>query len=281
VKVVVKDNKVDLARIIRNSSPGDEILLDKGDYVVDEALIETDLAIIGKGADSTRLLLEGHGLICDGVRSFRIEGLSLICSRESEILSVKYGRVEANNCEFAGCELASFHVEVGIARLEGCRFHNNGYGMILGEGSIVSIKNCKFSENEVAAVWMEGGDLRIEENTFQENGLGVAVTWNSRAKIIGNMFVNHMIDPAVAVIEKGDAIITGNFFSNCRCGVMVSRYSTAMIENNTFTACGDLQTPVISISGNCSIKGNILESNRFLELRGSPIASCVRDISEK
>jgi len=281
VKVVVKDNEVDLARIIRNASPGDEILLEKGDYVVGEVFVESDLTIIGKGAGLTRLLLDGHGFTCDAVRSFRVEGLSFVGSRESEVLNVKYGRVEATNCEFTGCELASLHVEVGIAKLEGCSFHQNGYGMLLGEGSIVSVKSCKFSENEVAAVWIEGGDLRVEESTFQENGLGIATTWSSRAKIISNSFLNHTIDPAITVMERADAIITGNVFSNCRCSIMASRYSTAVIEDNTFIACGDARTPVLSISGNCSIRGNILESNRFSELRGLPIATCVGSISER
>lgn len=281
MKVVVKDNEADLARIIRNASSGDEILLEKGEYVIDEVLVETDLVIMGKGDGLTRLLFEGHGFICDGVRNFRIEGLSLIGSKDSEILSVKYGRVEATNCDFTGCELSSLHVEVGIAKFEKCHFYQNGYGVLLGEGSIVSFKDCKFSENQIAAVWIEGGDLRVEGSLFQENGLGVAATWSSRAKLVGNTFLNHLIDPAVAVMERADAIVVGNSFSNCRCGVLVSRYSTATIEDNTFNSCGDVRTPVLSISGNCSIRGDVLESNRFLELRGPPLATCVGGISER
>ncbi|MBS7288854.1 MAG: right-handed parallel beta-helix repeat-containing protein [Candidatus Freyarchaeota archaeon] len=281
MKVVVKDNEADLARIIRNASSGDEILLEKGDYVVDDVLVETDLAITGKGNGLTRLSLEGHGFICDGVRKFRIESLTLIGSKDSEILSLKYGRVEATNCDFTGCELSSLQVEVGIAKFERCHFYRNGYGVLLGEGSIISVKDCKFSENQIAAIWIKGGDLRVEGSLFQENGLGVAVVWSSRAKLIGNTFLNHPIDPAVAVMERADAIVSGNSFSNCRCGVLVSRHSTAVIENNTFTSCGDARTPVLSISGNCSIKGDVLESNKFLELRGPPLATCVGGISEK
>lgn len=274
MKIVVKDNEADLARIIRNASSGDEIILEKGEYVLDEALVEVDLAITGKGPDSTRLLIEGHGFICDGVKGFKIEGLSLVGLTESELLSLRYGRLEAVNCTFTECRYASLYVELGVARFEGCHIYRNGYGTLLGEGSIVSFRDCKFSENEIAAIWVESGDMRVENSLFQGNGIGVAATWGSRTKLFGNTFADHSLDPAVIVMEKSDAVIANNSFNKCRCGVLVSRYSTAVIENNAFNACGDAKTPVLSISGNCSIKGNLLESNKFSDLQGLPVAMC-------
>ncbi|MEM1658987.1 MAG: right-handed parallel beta-helix repeat-containing protein [Candidatus Jordarchaeales archaeon] len=271
MKVIVKDDDVDLSRVIRNASAGDEIVLERGDYIVGDAIVNANLSITGKGGGLTRLIIEGDGIICDGVMSLKIEGLSFISSSEGGIFNVRYGRVEMVNCEFAECRSSSFEIEVGVAVLDGCSFCRNEYGLLSREGSVVSVRNCKFSDNQAAAIWIEGGDVKIENSFFENNGLGVAATWNSRVKLTGNTFVNHRFDPAVVVMERASAVLLGNSFSNCRCGVLVSRYSTVTIEENTFTSCGDARTPAISISSNCSIKGNILESNKFSELRGAPL----------
>jgi len=268
VRVAVKGGGTELSSALRRASPGDEIILDKGEYRVDGLEVEVDVTLKGGGVGATKLVFDGYGFICEGVRRFRVEGVSMVSLGEAEVLNVKYGRVEATNCEFTGCLQASLRVEMGLARIVGCRFHGNGYGALLCEGSVISVERCEFSRNEVAALWVKGGDLKVERCVFQENMLGIGAAWGSRIKVVDNEFVSHVVDPAVVVMEKSDAELRGNMFYDCRCGILLTRYSTATIEGNVFIMCGDGGNPVVSVGGDCSVRGRVADSNKFVNPRG-------------
>ena len=286
----------DLILAIKQAEDHDSIVIDGGQYEVENLVITKPLKLIGKNnatlisksgdeiltviADSTIVkgltfkdvttsyLKERSGIRIKKAKNFTIENNTLInCFFAIYIErgikgTIKKNKILGNATTEAesGNGIHAWYSDQLIIRDNEIRGHRDGiYFEFVNKSEI--IHNHSELNKRYGLHFMFSNDDAYRDNTFIDNGVGVAVMFSRRIEMVGNSFERNWGRSAYGLLLKEiyDAEILNNDFAENTIGIFVEGSNRINYHFNNFKRNGW----ALKFSGGC--EDNNISNNNFID----------------
>ena len=191
---------VDLETAVESVSPGTEIVLQPGLYIVDNpmTLYTSDLVIRGAGVENTRIVPKNEG---QPVFRLAADGIALESITINALLTDESGRASH------AIEISKEHGDCLIAHT---KILNTGASAIIGN----SAPGCTLVNNVI----LNSGDDAVRLR-------------GDRLTLVNNIIIGYF-DEALDLAGGSNIIVTGNLVSHGRIGIVVDNSNNALIARN-------------------------------------------------
>jgi nitrous oxidase accessory protein len=282
-----------IKKAIRDAQNGDTVLIKKGLYYVNNAVITKSITVIGEeypvlhGADKYEIFtLSGNNIT---VKGFHLTNSGY--SSMNDFAAIKI--VDANNVLVENNRITNAYFGVHLANTSHCIVRNNYFkGLTKSEqttGNGIHLWKCNnalIEENEIhghrdgiyfefvthsvirnnfsegniryGLHFMFSNDDEYIGNTFQKNGAGVAVMYSKKVTMRNNTFSNNWGPSAYGLLLKdiNDSKILHNTFYQNTVGIQMEGANRIEVQQNTFKENGW----AAKVQANCN-ENNFLTNN--------------------
>jgi nitrous oxidase accessory protein len=283
-----------LRQAIADANSGDTLLIEAGNYLEGNLIIEKGLTIIGENypvmdgghkyeiftIHADNVTIKGLKFINTGVASINdIAAIKILDSKGIKILSNIFQNtffaIHLSNSTESWIEHNELQAE---AKAE----HQIGNGIHLWKCNHITINNnsikghrdgiyFEFVTNSLITKNYSDGNLRYglhfmfshnneyRENTFKRNGAGVAVMYTTGVKMIDNNFEHNWGSASYGLLLKDirDSYVSGNRFIENSVGIFMEGSSRIEFKENTFAQNGY----AIKLQASCD--DNVFTRNNF------------------
>lgn len=291
---------------IRTAGYGDTVLVKKGFYYLNNAIITQSILLVGEdfpvvhGADKYELLtISGHHVMVKGFQ-FVNPGYSSM----NDYAAIKI--VDANNITIENNRITNAYFGIHIANSEYCNIRNNylngltkteqttGNGIhlwkcnnmlvernevhghrdgIYFEFVTASLVQKNLSEENIryGLHFMFSNNDQYIGNTFKKNGAGVAVMYSKAVTMISNNFENNWGAAAYGLLLKeiSDSKIRQNQFTQNTVGIYMEGTNRIQVEKNIFKRNGWAAKVQASCSDNSFYQNNFFSNTFDIGTNGS------------
>lgn len=291
---------------IRTAGYGDTVLVKKGFYYLNNAIITQSILLVGEdfpvlhGADKYELLtISGHHVMVKGFQ-FVNPGYSSM----NDYAAIKI--VDANNITIENNRITNAYFGIHIANSEYCTIRNNylngltkteqttGNGIhlwkcnnmlvernevhghrdgIYFEFVTASLVQKNLSEENIryGLHFMFSNNDQYIGNTFKKNGAGVAVMYSKAVTMISNNFENNWGAAAYGLLLKeiSDSKIRQNQFTQNTVGIYMEGTNRIQVEKNIFKRNGWAAKVQASCSDNSFYQNNFFSNTFDIGTNGS------------
>jgi nitrous oxidase accessory protein len=274
--------------------PGDTVLIQSGNYLEGNIIIEKSLTIIGENfpvldgdnkyeiftIHAHNVTIKGLTFINTGVAS--INDLAAIKVLDSKGLRILNNRFENTFFGIHFSNSSQSWIEGNELQANAKAEHQIGNGIHLWKCNHITINNntikghrdgiyLEFVTNSLIAKNYSDRNLRYglhfmfshnneyRENTFIDNGAGVAVMYTTGVKMINNTFKHNWGSASYGLLLKDirDSFVSGNKFIENSVGIFMEGSSRIEFKENTFSQNG------YAIKMQASCDDNVLIRNNF------------------